>query len=756
MQLSQLLTNQCYLKDIYSSSSKIFIASQDKPIFLKTLNIDNRINIYEFKYERESQRGTITLVGQELNNNLNLSRMKLAPNFCLGMLGFSEAGKEELVELAGWWSARSSQSSVPPLIELNTEQETTALQAEFWQHMYARMEKQTYAIAARIATLQKQYLGLRTLHENMQNAFAAVEDYLSQAKLPSLQLVFDNQPTKKLVEPTDIADSNSLTLKQLLPVASRGIAVVELHVAKKNHIAVGYLIVQLKACEDETCFAQWQIPYQQLPEGWLSLDLPSIDMGRKRDVELVIEWNTIIGCAPSLSLAQVRPIPEVRAYSNEVTLEHSLAFRIWNGLPGTRKVTSPYLITTDVDAEQINLGYLGQGAMARVREVTPNLPTDKFAHIQVINDGAKILTHPRTDKTPTIAMLPFCFPPGADILTAKVATEHEEASMIEYAMAIITPETDPKTCLNESSALAFSGWVTVEPNIPRQISVELTSAVKEHCHIVIAARLAESSLSDYGWAHWLNFCTSARLQKSVSRVETARVVTTSPDKKNLRDASLKLSQNDFVRVQEVDNGGKIQIHPSYDGETVGILPGAVPKETIKVKTARVVSASPDKNKLRDASLKLSQNDFVRVQEVDNGGKIQVHPSYDGETVGILPGAVPKETIKVKTIVCTENEEASAVEYAVAVINTDDDAGARLAVTSSESALGFSGWHRVEPNNLYQLDVELPYPTAENCHLVLATRLPEDGYPDYAWARWLDFHYVLIAEREATELAGEHI
>ena len=688
----QLITNQSHLKDIYSSSAKIFIAEQDKNIFFNTLNVANQFNIYKFKYDRQSRRGIITLVGQELNNNLNLVRMQLVPNFCLGLLGLSKAGEEELAELARWWSERSAESSLPPSIKLNTEQETTALQAEFWQHMYARREKQTYAIAERIGTLQKQYLGLRTLHENMQNAFAAVEDYLSQAKLPSLQLVFDNQPAKKLVEATVLTDSNSLTLKQLLPVASRGIAIVELHVAKKYHNAVGYLTVQLKACEDETCFAEWQISYQQLPEGWLSLDLPSIDMGRKQDVELVIEWNTSIGPAPSLSLAQIQPIPEVRAYINEVALEHSLAFRIWSGLPGTRKVTSPYLCTADVDVEPVNLGYLGQGAMARVIEVTPNLPTDEFAHIEVINNGAKILTHPRTEGKPTIAMLPFCFPPEADILTATVATEHEEASTIEYAMAIISPETDPKNCLKEGSAMAFSGWVAVKPNTPRQITLELTSAIKEHCHIAIAARLAEGSLPYYGWAHWLNFFTSSRLQESVGRVETARVV----------------------------------------------------------------ASSTVQTKLRDASLKLSENGFVRVQEVDNGGKIQVHPSYDCETVAIIAGAIPKETTKIKTIVCTENEEASVVEYAVAVIETDDDAGARLAVTSSESTLAFSGWHRVEPNNLYQIDVELPYPTTENYHLVLATRLPEEGYQRNAWARWLDFHYLSISEREATELVGEQI
>ncbi|MDJ0569656.1 MAG: DUF6212 domain-containing protein, partial [Pleurocapsa sp. MO_192.B19] len=686
------------LKDIYSSSSKVFIAARDRDTFLN-LKVDAQINTYEFNYEQNSRTQTITLLRENTSNNLNnldLVRMQLVPGFCLGLVVFSEAGKEELIKLRQWWSERSSQQlPVPPLIELDSDSEITVLQAEFWQQMYDRMEQQTHAVAERIATLQKQYLGLRTLHENMQNAFATVEDYLSQAKLPPLQLMFDNQPVKKLIEPTNFVDSNSLQIKQLLPISSRGLAMVELHVVKKYDNVSGHLTVQLKACEDNTCFAKWQIPYQQLPNGWLSLDLPVIDLGRKRDVELIIEWHTNIGPAPSLSLGQIQPVPEVQAHNGETGLERSLAFRLWSGLPGTRKVTSPYLLPIgEEDRESINLGYLGQGTMAKVREVTPNLPTEEFAHIEVLDHGAKILTHPRANGTPSIAMLPFCFPTTANHLTATVATEHEEAGIIEYAMAIIKPGTDPKTSLNPDSAIAFSGWTAVEANVPRQISVQLNSTVEENCHIVIAAKLAEGSIPYYAWAHWLNFLISSQSAEYDNQVAVVNIVET--------------------------------------------------------ETAQNIA------RIRDASLKISDNGFAKVQEVENGGKIQVHPSYDCETVAVLTDELTVGTVKIKSIVCTENEEASAVEYAVAVIENNDDVAARLAVTSSESALAFSGWHRVEPNHLYQIDVELPYPLDENCHLVLATRLPEDGRQRDAWARWLDFDYVLASEAETAELVGKQV
>ena len=707
--MMQIVTERSNLKSIFSTSSKIIISTRDRDILLK-LRINTQIDIYEFNYEQDSQSQIIQLIPDNTARDFDKSkliRMQLVPNFCLGLVSFSQSGKEELIKFTQWWSKRSSpQLPVPPLIELDPNLEITVLQAEFWQQMYGQMEQSTYAVAERIATLQKQYLSLRTLHENMQNAFATVEDYLSQSKLPPLQLNFDNQPVKNLIGPTNFVDSSSSQLKQLLPLSSRGLAMVELHVVKKYDNISGYLTIRLVACENNACFAQWQIPYQQLPDGWLNLDLPAIDLERKREVELVIEWNTNIGPAPSLSLGQIQHIPEVQARNGETKLDRSLAFRLWTGLPGTRKVTSPYLLPiNEEDKESISLGYLGQGAMARLREVTPNLPTDESPHIQVLDNGAEILTHPRSDGSPTIAMLPFCFPVDANYLTATVATKHDEADIVEYAIAIIKPGTNPKISLNSNLALAFSGWIGVEANVPRQISVQLNSKIDEPCHIVLATKLAESSASFCAWACWLNFFISSQPEEYIKR------------------------------APEVPNINR----------SISIKP---------VKKSNIAESLPVVVKLRDASVKKSDNGFNKVQMLKDGKKIQVHPSSEGDTIGVLADYLKVGTIGIKSTVCTENAQASPVEYSIAVIEKDNDVAARLALTSPEFALAFSGWHRVEPNNPYEIDLELSHPLDKNCHLVLATRLPEDGYQANAWARWLDFDCRLVSASTTTELVGK--
>jgi|GEM_PF-2584231 len=671
----KFLTNQNNLENIYSSSTKIIIASEDCELYLNLLqseSLESQIKVYQFNSDRNSLDPV-----PDLNLELN-SQLHLVPNFCLALISFSDLGTSKLNRLLSWWSDHNS-TQLPMVVRLDSQLEPAILQQKFWQQMYGLMAVQTQTLAQRITSMQKQYLDLRSLHENMQNAFATVEDYLSQAKLPPLQLAFETEITDRSIKATEIANGDTATLRQLLPVSARGLAAIELYIAQQCDQGEGNLKISLQACEDTTNIAVWQIPYSQLSVGWRCLDLPSIDLGRKRDVELIIEWHQASDLAPALSLTKIQLIPEARAYSDRLVLDRSLAMRIWQGLPGTRKVTSPHsLITENQDRLPTpQLGYLGQGAMATVEAITPNLPTDNFAYIQALDNGAKIMTHPRANGTATIAMLPFCFPPTANQLTATVATEHPEGGIVEYAIAIISLETDPKICLNSHSALAFSDWIAVAADTPKKITLNLDCEATEHCHIVLATKLAEGSTEHCAWATWLNFhCAVAQ----------TKILATRPN------------------------------YPMILGR--------------------------QNAQLKDATLELFESTIEKVQAIENGQKIQVSPRTEGDTVAILINAIDPGIIQVKSTVCTEHESASAIEYAIAVITTDDEAIARLALHSLEFASGCSGWQRVEPNIPHTLTIDLDVPTTDICHLVLATRLPENGSPNNALARWLDLECVV--------------
>lgn len=708
----EIFADNNILAGFYSSSSKIIISSCDREIYLNSFKDNQNIDIYEFACHNNPLKSTIQILGTETKISLeNLAQITLPPSFCVCLLSLSAAGTVELTKLLNWWKQKNSGQLIPDLIELNGSQELVELQKDFWEQMYLLEAQQNQVICRRITTLQKQYLNLRTLHEEMQNAFATVEEYLSQAKLPPVQLAFDTQTTDQTVDPTTISGSNSAILHQLLPLSSRGLAAIELHIAKHSPQAVGDLKISLKACEDVSNLAVWKIPYSHLSPGWFGLDLPNINLGRKRDVELITEWQTKIGPAPSLSLTKKQPILESKAYNSSITLDNSLAIRIWQGLPGTRKVANPYLVVTVEPDQDLNalpsLGYLGQKAMTRLQEVTPNLPTEDFEHIQILKEGAKVMTHPRIDGTPTIAMLPYCFPPSANHLTASVITDHPEAGVIEYAIAIIDPETDPKTALDHNIAQGFSGWIAVEPNVHRKIPLDLGDDMSQHAHIVIATRMIPGNPIDFAWSHWLDFHT-ASIKSPASKPPASKPLTAnSPDSKppvSESPASKSIAVN-----SPVINSNPVA-SPSIDLQQI---------------------------KLRDVSSPLLPAKFKKVKLIEQENKIQIHPTKEGETIAIVSNAIKSGTTKVESTVCTENEAASTIEYAMAVIAQDDNTIARLAIASPTSALGFSGWQSVPANTLHNLEVALNTATEDICHLVVATRLPQNSSQSNAWARWLN-------------------
>ena len=586
----QLFTSKDNLQNLYGATEKIIVSVLDID-YLKHIPL---LKLDVYTYSQQGSMGIISLNTQIKNDGDNLIELQLTPNFCTNFVVFTAVAKQELTQLINWLEIKGAANRYS-LIELDPQQEPAKIQTYFWQQMYAKTRHETKAIALRNVTLQRQYLNLRTLHENMQNAFAAVEEYLTQAKLPELQLAFDNQPITKLIQPGNAAQSNSLTIKQLLPVSSRGMAAIDLRVVNTDKNSVGNLIVRLKYCASQTSFAKWQIPYSQLVPGWLSLDLPNIDIGSQRDVELTIDWHTQAGMAPSVILGEIQLIPELQACCNENPIEHSLAFRVWQGLPGTRKVTSPDLAPED---RAIQLGFLGQGAMRRVKEITAQ-PEDNFDHVQLINNGAKIVTHPRVNGDATVAILPFSFPNQANYLTATVITEHKDADVAEYALAIVSPETDIDKAMPESSAIAHSGWIRVAANTPRQIAVYLPQPPTKNCHIVIAAKLAVNSKPNCAWCRWLNFKLESRSHNPQA------------NQSPIINASADAAQQTVARVQQL-NDGKIQVHPWSGIDTVALLCHAVPPNTAQIK-AIVCTSNDEADTIEYGMAVIQENDEIQAR-----------------------------------------------------------------------------------------------------------------------------------------------
>ncbi|MFM7526925.1 MAG: DUF6212 domain-containing protein, partial [Nodosilinea sp.] len=508
VQLYKFFVDQEIVKELYSASPKAYIAAIEREFF-KDLCCTSDIAFYQLNVDHTSKQGVITRCGQVAGKTL--VELTLLPAFFQGYLVASESGESELAPFLYWWKQRSFHGDVLPCWRMSPHSNSEQNESSFWKWLFQQSQKETVTIAYRLSNLQSQYLMLRSSYETIQNSLATIEAFLSQSKTPSLQLAFEAPPTKQNVSLE--LESESSQVKQLLPLPSQGLAAVEVYISTNNPHADGELVIDLYCPEEQVNLAKWQIPYSHLTEGWLPLDLPSIEIGRKQDVELWIGWRTRIGPMPQIGLSKMQPVPEAQAWYSDRLLGRSIAMRLWTGLPGSRRSFSPYLVVTQETCENEdrgNFGHLGQRTMSRVVEVTPNLPTEETVHIRLIDDGRKIRTHPRGSGV-TVAMLPFAFPRGATTVRATVATEHNQAGVIEYAMAIIQDPQPVLDCFklefsdDTVPAVAFSGWVRVLPEVPHQITLTVPQPMDENCHIVFGTRLPPDSTNICAWANWLDF-----------------------------------------------------------------------------------------------------------------------------------------------------------------------------------------------------------------------------------------------------------
>jgi Family of unknown function (DUF6212) len=511
--LIALCVDRLLLHDLYTASSKVIIASTDTWI-LDRLPSQTNLSFYQFQFDPVTSEGTIARCG-EMATEQRVS-ISMAPSFCTGYLVASPAGKQELAPLIAWWKKHSPSETCPPCLDLSAVENSLDITTEFWRLLFEQAQQETKTIATHLSLLQKQYLELRSFHETVQNAFVTIESFLSQAKLPALQLVFENQPTQQSIA---VEPGKSYQIQQGLPVPSQGLAAIEIYIAKCHERAMGTLAVGVHTLEENTTLAQWHIPYGHLRAGWLPLDLPSIDMGRRQEIELRIGWNTQVDPPPRIALSGAQPIPEAGVRQNGQPLNGSLAMRLWTGLPGSRRCLSPYSSWANepelANPTGMTSGCLGEKTLSGVLAIVPNSPDESKTHIVALEGGQKILTHPRASGV-TVAMLPFAFPTGGTTVRATVCTEHSEASAIEYAMALVKDGEEMLTCFENdetNSGIPFSGWISVEPETPRQITVFLEQPADEHYHIVFGTRLAPGGINNYGWAHWLDFWVCDQLSQ---------------------------------------------------------------------------------------------------------------------------------------------------------------------------------------------------------------------------------------------------
>ena len=405
----------------YNGELKVLCAAIDLPAIAGALQLPEHIAVYGCA--RSARTGSFEIFRAGARRGAVRVPLNHPPTFCLALLAASEAGNRVLDALRRVWSGGGEGFLPDPtLVDLADAPDVAALAAH--RLLFEAVARTAGASAARLLVLQRQYAAFRTTHDHLQNAFDTVENFLTRSHLPPSWLAFACEPTETTVGPKD-ADA-PFRLTQLLPVPSQGLAAIELHAAAGEPGADGALTVGIATCEDGRMLGEWEIPYTAVPDGWMFLDLPEIDIMPRQSAMLTTIWSTRLGRAPQLSLTALQPVPESRVGgAGDEESRRSLALRAHIGLPGSRRVAHPFHIGV---MRQPHVGRWGRRSAPSVLR--------QFAEIDAAPDGEPLVSFVedaaaiecgRYTAVCTVAKLPAALPPKARRLTATIRTETRRA-----------------------------------------------------------------------------------------------------------------------------------------------------------------------------------------------------------------------------------------------------------------------------------------------------------------------------------------
>lgn len=501
--VSTVVTDPASLSEIYNGELKVIVPATDLQTVSFILPPDIGIALYAC--EGGTRRGRLNIF--RLGSERGTARVSVChpPTLCLALLALSVAGKGELERLREIWSGGAT-GFLPDVTFVDLATGPDVAKAAVHRCLFEAVAALYGPSAARLLALQQQYASFRIVHDQLQNAFATVESFLSRVQLPPTWLAFACEPSEATVGPPSAV--SELRATQLLPLPSQGLAALELHAVAAASGATGSLSVSVVTCEDDRVLAEWAIPYGVVPDGWMFLDLPEIDIAPRQSVLLNLGWSTQSGAPPKLSLTNMQPVPESRLrIAGKKESERSLALRLHIGLPGSRRVVHPHQIAVKRQPHLHRLGRrLAPSVLRRLAEL--DAVPDREPLVRLIGDSAAVEVRP-VNGGMTVAKLPEGLPAGARRVTATIKTEGAAGPIVEYALLALEPRGAYKRALTKGQLnggpSGFSGWLPIHAEFATQIHLRLSEPADKPLDLYLATRLAEGQAADSAQARWLEF-----------------------------------------------------------------------------------------------------------------------------------------------------------------------------------------------------------------------------------------------------------
>lgn len=367
------------------------------------------------------------------------------PPICLAAIAFTDEGAADLeAAIAG-----APGSEAAPHVTRMEPGDAMALAVAIVAGSTSLLRRQAGLLTDSLRSLGH----LRVAHEDHQARLAALEAYVARDNRQDFDCVFAEPPVADTALRLG-SDANIRRITQLLPVASRGVSAIAIHLAETPLTPDAVLDIRLTSIEDGQERAAWRIAAPRLSPGWQVLGLDRALIGLSRTLSLSVE---VSGGTIALGLGARQPLPSFRVLDEEgaAPAPRSLAFKVWTGLPG---VMPPL---TEIDhlagAEDLGPGF---------EQVS--LP---FASIELTRDGATLTRRALSDDSLpcdtarngiALGRLAGALPAGT-LLAQATGRATAPAGSIAFALAAAaSPEAALALAEQVEPATFWSGWVAID------------------------------------------------------------------------------------------------------------------------------------------------------------------------------------------------------------------------------------------------------------------------------------------------------
>ncbi len=346
---------------------------------------------------------------------------------------------------------------------------------------------------------------LRTVHEEVQNSYNALRNYVCEHGFIPPRLGFINLPE---ADGGASLPENPTEVLQPLPVDLRSLCGFSLHLAAEMpHTAEGRLLVDLLAAEDDAVCFSWQMPYNALPQGWVTFAFEQSEQFWPKTPVLRLRYETVTGPAPLFSLAQPQLRRDKAAWINGRQDVRSLAFKAWQSIPGAPlTISSQIWPAIPLNKKPVTRIELTVDETLVYSDILNQEAQDGFRRIALLPELRRIQVHPVNGQVSVACVFEVC-PAGTANVVAEVETGSPNAGQIEYAIAVLSSEeTQLVGQLGElPKGIAASDWVALPPNVIGTVTLPLPKALQRPGDLYLMTRLSPGQSSEYGWAQFLRF-----------------------------------------------------------------------------------------------------------------------------------------------------------------------------------------------------------------------------------------------------------